>query len=154
MLSAILDYFRALQGEIPEIKYFVFSNDEKALRDTVGGFDDFYMFVDYGEFGSRVDGTNRIHDELDVAVTIAQPIGVRSLSPREVADYQIRSFDLCTRIRERMWSGQRERPWLEHLSADHSIAPFVAPDISRSVGHTLMFRVQGPDLLNMKKRLP
>lgn len=154
MLRSIRDYFRALQGETPEIKYFIFSNDEQTLRDTVGGFDDFYLFVDYGEFGSTLDRANRITDRLDVAVTIAQPLGARNLSPEEMAEYQFLSFDLCARIRQRMWAGQREHPWLQYLSPEHGIEPFVAPEISRSVGHTLMFSVQGPDLLDVKKRLP
>ena len=154
MLREICKYFRCLQEEMPQIPYFVFSNDEQTLRDSVGGFNDYYMFVDYGEFNSLVDGKNRIFNALEISVTIAQPLGARNVTLEETAEYQFESFDLCARIRERMWTDQREHPWLQHLSDDHRIVQFVAPDICRSIGHSLLFKVEGPDLLDIKKRLP
>lgn len=154
MIREIRDYFRSLQESMPEIKHFIFSTDEQALREAVGGFDDFYMFVDYGEFGSRTDGQNRIRDGMDVAVTIALPIGVRKPTPDEVSDILLQAFDLCASVRKTALNQQREHPWLKRLSEEHSMMPFSAPTIQRSVGWTLAFKVEGYDILNVKNRLP
>lgn len=154
MIRQMRDYFRSLQEENPEIKYFVFSNDEKALRDRISGFDDFYMFVDYGEFDSVTDSRSSIQDGMDFGVAIAIPLGSRNLTLEEIAEYQLQSFDLCVWLRARMWADQYEHPYLQYLSKNHQIAQYVAPNIGGSVGHVLMFKVQGPDLLNVKKRLP
>ena len=55
ILRDIRDYFKKKvedsQGKIP---YFVFGIDEKALRESVGTFDNIFMFVDYGQIESSI----------------------------------------------------------------------------------------------------
>ena len=154
MLREVRSYFRTLQEEFPEIKYFAFGVDEQTLRERVSTFDDYYMFVDYGEFDSNRDDKNRLIDSWQLAVTVAQPLASRTLLPDEVDEYHLQSFEITARIRARMLEQQHSHPWLQYLSDNHGIAPFIAPEICRSVGHSILFQLKGLDLLSVKKRMP
>lgn len=150
MLTFIRDYFRAKCPEFVRSENFVFGADEKTLKERIGSFGDYYMFVDYGAFASSRDNGNRITDTFELAVTIAMPIGANQPSPEQVEGYQIESFDKIARLRAMMLQEQRESPWLKHLDDGHQILPFIAPDLCLSVGCTLSFRLKGYDLLNVK----
>lgn len=150
MLTAIRDYFKAKCPEFVKPENFVFGADEKTLKERIGSFGDYYLFVDYGAFDSSRDNNNRIADTFELAVTIAIPIGANRPSPEQVEGYQIESFDRIVRLRAMMLQEQRESPWLKHLDDGHQILPFIAPDLCLSVGSTLSFRLKGFDLLNVK----
>lgn len=154
MLTIIRDYFRAKCPDFVEPGNFVFGADEKTLKERIGTFGDFYMFVDYGAFVSSVDSSNRITDTFELAVTIAMPVGANHPTPDQVEGYQIGSFEKIARLRAGMLKEQRETPWLRHLDDGHQILPFIAPDLCLSVGSTLSFRLKGYDLLDVKKQPP
>ena len=149
MINEIIDYFNARKDEIPELKHFVFGLDEDAIRKAISKFSDYYMFVDLGEFGSDTDTAGRFQDSFVCAVTIAMPVGSRQYSPEEETACVADTFDLISKLRKAMYLGQREKQ-LKYLSKKHQILPFVAPEMGRSVGWTLMFNITGPDLLGVK----
>ncbi|WP_297627038.1 hypothetical protein [uncultured Rikenella sp.] len=150
MLTTIRDYFKAKCPAFVSPENFVFGADEKTLKERIGTFGDYYLFLDYGAFGSGRDGNNRIKDTFELAVTIAMPIGANHPSPAEVEGYQLESFSRIAELRKAMLTEQRETPWLKYLDDDHQILPFVAPDLCLSVGSTLSFRLKGFDLLGVK----
>lgn len=149
MLTIIRDYFKAKCPTFVDPANFVFGADEKTLKERIGTFGDYYMFLDYGAFGSGRDNNNRIVDTFELAVTIAMPIGANHPSPAEVEGYQLESFARIAALRKTMLKEQHEMPWLKYLD-DHQILPFVAPDLCLSVGSTLAFRLKGFDLLGAK----
>lgn len=81
MLTTIRDYFKAKCLAFVSPENFVFGADEKTLKERIGTFGDYYLFLDYGAFGSGRDGNNRITDTFELAVTIAMPIGANHPSP-------------------------------------------------------------------------
>lgn len=150
MLTTIRDYFKTKCPDFVDPGNFVFGADEKTLKERIGSFGDYYMFVDYGAFDSSRDNGNRIIDTFGLAVTIAMPIGANHPTPQEVEGYQIESFARIARLRAMMLKEQRESPWLRHLDDSHQILPFVAPDLCLSVGSTLAFNLKGFDILYVK----
>lgn len=152
ILREIKEYFEAKQQAIPEVKHFVFGVDEKALRELVAQFSGLYMFVDYGQLSSTTDKENRVSDKMECAVTIAKPLGANQIPPDDVNVIAFTCFEFVAELRRRMYRDFRECPWMKYLSPSHEILPFVAPDIARSVGSTLTFRVEGYDLLGLKDR--
>lgn len=150
MILDIKNYFEAQLEAFPEVTHFVCGCDEQALREAVTKFSSYYMFVDFGSFESLVDGNNRINDTFEVGVTIAMPIGVRLVNMDDILEYQQFCFDIVAKLRKQMLDEQREVPFISYLSAKHQILPFAAPDIARSVGSTLAFRIEGKDILGVK----
>lgn len=150
MLKIIRDYFWAKCPAFVSPENFVFGADEKTLKERISTFGDYYLFLDYGVFGSGRDGNNRITDTFELAVTIAMPIGTNHPSPTEVEGYQLECFSRIAALRKTMLTEQRETPWLKYLDDDHQILPFIAPDLCLSVGSTLSFRLHGYDLLRAK----
>ena len=150
MIREIKQYFKSKQETMPEVTGFVFGTEEQALREAVSKFDGYYMFVDRGVFDSDRDNNNNLKDSLVCGVTIARPVGAQIVSFEEIAEIDIESFELISRLRAEMLDDQRCIPWLKCLSDNHSIMPFVAPDICRSIGNTLSFVIEGYDLLEAK----
>lgn len=150
MIQKLYDYFQVKQLAMPAVTGFVFGSDEQSLREQISRFSSYYMFVDYGSFSSDVDRSNRIVDTLECAVTIAKPLGTNTVSYDDILRVQIEAFDMMASLRADMLSGQRECALLKNLSLKHQILPFVAPDICRSIGSTLSFRLEGADLLFAK----
>ena len=152
ILRDIRDYFKKKvedsQGKIP---YFVFGIDEKALRESVGTFDNIFMFVDYGQIESSIDKMNRIYQKFELAVTIAKPVGANPLDNDALNEVSFECYELAVAMAKDMYTAQRERPWMKNLSDSFSIMPFVAPDIARSIGCTLSFKVEGYDMLGFEK---
>lgn len=152
MIQQICDYFETKQHSLPKVKHFVFGSDEQALREEVAKFSDYYMFVDYGAFGSNEDSNNRLNDTFECAMTIAMPIGIRVVNYKQILDYQIECFDMVSQIRKDMLFEKKINPLNLCLSSGHQILPFVAPDICRSIGFTFVFRFDGKDILNAKDK--
>lgn len=150
MLATIRAYFKAKHPEFVDQDNFIFGADESTLKSRIEALQSYYMFVDYGAFDSTVDSNNRIVDTFELAVTIAMPVGANSPTPAKIEEYQIVSFQKIAELRAVMLKEQRENPWLKHLDSSHQILPFFAPDLSRSIGNTLAFKMQGYDLLNAK----
>lgn len=150
MLRTIRDYFKSKCSTFVNPGNFVFGADEKTLKVQIGTFGDYYMFLDYGAFGSGLDDSNRLNDNFELAVTIAMPIGANHPSPEEVEEYQLECFSRVASLRKLMLTEQRETPWLKFLDDDHQILPFIAPNLCLSVGSTLSFRIKGYDLLAVK----
>lgn len=152
ILRDLCNYFKAKQEQIPDVQDFIFGVDESALRDYVARFAGYYMFVDYGSFSSTTDSNNRINDRIECAVTIAHPIGANPMGIDELNEVAFRCFELVSDLRRAMVREKIECPWLRYLSLNHEILPFVAPDISRSIGSTLTFNIEGKDILGVKER--
>lgn len=150
MIQKLYDYFQTKQLSMPSVTGFVFGSDEQSLREQISRFSSYYMFVDYGSFSSDVDRNNRIVDTLECAVTIAKPLGTNVVSYDDILRVQIETFEMMASLRAEMLRGQRESVLLQNLSPKHQILPFVAPDICRSIGSTLSFRLEGVDLLFAK----
>lgn len=150
MLKYVREYFMAKQAQDSELVGFVFGADEQSLKEMIGKFASYYMFVDYGAFDSSLDSENRRRDTFEVAVTIAMPIGARMSPPAEVENFQIVCFEKIAQLRKDLLLEQKEIPWLKHIDDSHQILPFIAPNICRSVGSTLSFSISGYDLLNTK----
>ena len=148
MIRNIINYFKAQKQELPSVKSFVFGLDEDAIKKVIMTFGDYYMFVDLGQFdSSTTNGT--ITDTFVCAVTIAMPQGTQGHTDDETIERVATSFDLIASLRKSMFHSSREKR-LKHLSAKHEILPFQAPHLNNSVGWSLVFRISGPDLLEVK----
>lgn len=151
MILEIKDYFDSLrQRVIPAIEHFVCGCDEQSLRESISKFGSTYMFVDFGGFATTTDRDNRLNDSFEVGVTIATPLGSRSVTWQELLQIQQQCFDAIAAVRKAMLKDQREHPLMKKLSPTHNILPFVAPDIERSVGFTLTFQMTALDMLRAK----
>lgn len=150
MIEKIKDYFEQKQQTIPNVAHYVFGSDEQSLREQVAKLGSYYMFVDYGGFSSDVDKNNRIADSFECAVTIAMPVGASIVSYDDILTYQIATFNMISELRKAMLADQRGVAVLQYLSPKHQISPFVAPDMCRSIGHTLYFKLEGLDMLGAK----
>ena len=150
-LLDIRDYFDGIRTALDLVPNFVFSSDEQGLRETIALFGDSYMFVDYGDLTSSLEQQELLlRDSFEMAVTLAHPFGVNSVTNETIMQKNSELFSKMNQLRGRMYKDQRCIPWLKYLSFPNSVSPFTAPDISRSIGFSLIFRTEGYDLFGVR----
>jgi len=132
---------------IPEIKHFLFGVNEDIIKKYISNFNSYYLFIDYGDINSEVDGYNRRPTGMYIAATVAIPINSDN---HDIADQVLLSditLDYLLRIRKNLIDNQKQHPWLKDLSDNHDISPFVARELNGSVGWTMTFRKEGFDFV-------
>lgn len=150
--TSLLDYVKGLpaEGEIPDIKSYVFGADMDTVKRRVDSITGTYLFIDFGEIDSNRDDKNSIKDSLRMAATVAAKISDQSdiIERAIISDI---TLSLMNVLRARIYadSGRDSTPWLQELSFKHSIVPFISPEL-QSVGWSIIFNSEGSDLLNLK----
>lgn len=150
-LLDIKEYFFTLFRDLDLAHDFIFTNDEDGLRSAMQQYKEDYMFVDYGEIVSEIDSQNRLFDSFDMAVTLAWQFGQNPCTNDEIIKKQDELLRKMHCMIARMLSDQCCASWLEYLSEKYQIVPFVAPDLKRSIGWTLLFSLEGFDIFGVRR---
>lgn len=132
---------------IPEIKHFLFGVNEDIIKKHIGNFDSYYLFLDYGDINSNVDGNNRRISGMYLAVTVAIPINADNQDMADQVLITDLSLSYLLQIRDNLIKNQKQHPWLKDLSDNHDISPFVARELNGSVGWTMTFQKSGTDFI-------
>ena len=111
-----------------------------------------FLFVDFGEFHSDRTPRNSITDTQQMAATVAMKLSDAADLP-EVAIATDRTLALTARLRRMLIEDASDDrfAWMEEISQQHDITPFVAPEFN-SIGWTLTFTVTAADLFGVKER--
>ncbi len=148
-ILGLKDYFEKLNKELCLAPNFIFGGDEAALREAIGNFGDDYMFGDFGEINSSLDGLNRMQDGFLIAITLAHPYGVNSITNDDILCDQDRLLKKMNVLKKELLKRDRCVPWLKYLQEPFQILPFIAPDISRSIGWTMPMILAGADMFDV-----
>lgn len=108
-----------------------------------------FLFVDFGEIDCNTDSRNRHTDSTRLAITVAYRTNSFSTDLIEQTLAFSKTFDDLIFVRNKMISEQREHPWLKNISDNHTLVPFVSPDIS-SIGWTILFNRESYDSFGSK----
>nr|WP_289620636.1 hypothetical protein [Bacteroides intestinalis] len=119
---------------------------KRRVNDITGN----YLFIDFGEFSSSRDSRNSILDQQKLAATIAMKL-TDSADMVEVAIASDVALSLLASLRKKLIQDSRSSatPWLDKISDNHDIVPFVSPEF-KSIGWTLMFNSSAADLFDVK----
>lgn len=135
---------------IPEIESYVFGQSHDTVKKRVDTITGTYLFVDFGEFSSRRDSRNSVLDTQKLAVTIATKISDTADMVEEAIASNM-TLHVLSKLRRHLISDAETRvvPWMEDLSPNHDIIPFVSPEF-KSIGWTIMFDISASDVFGMK----
>ena len=149
-----LGYVKKLPEPImPELENLVFGQSYDYVKKRVDNITGNYLFVDFGEFTSSRDTHNSILDSQKLAATIAMKVS-DSADMVETAIASEITLSLLAELRKRLIFDSRSEdlPWLDKISENHDIIPFVSSEF-KSIGWTLMFSSAATDLFNAKPSL-
>ncbi|MDR3140624.1 MAG: hypothetical protein LBU37_02685 [Tannerellaceae bacterium] len=154
--SALLHKIEAMKEHslLGDLSQYVFGPNFEAVSARVNNIPSgkYYLFVDYGEIDCETDNRNRMRDFSRLAVTVACRLKEFSGDLVEQLIVSDHCLSLLATIRNDMLRGEREVYWLKTLSAAHTLAPFLARELS-SAGWTMLFTREGYDTFEAKKAL-
>lgn len=135
---------------IPEIESYVFGQSHDTVKKRVDTISGIYLFVDFGEFSSRRDGRNSIIDTQKLAVTVATKLSESADMVEEAIASNV-TLQVLSKLRRQLMSDAETRavPWMETMSTNHDMIPFVSPEF-KSIGWTIMFDISASDIFSMK----
>jgi len=136
----------AAAGKYPVITDYIFGVNEESVSRRISQVKGIYLFVDYGNISSSENNLGVKSDEFNVAVTVAKPL---SSGATDLAQEVILSEDLLqiiSAIRNDM-RGDDHDSLTDYMVFPNDITPFYARELSNSYGWTLMFRIQGVDMI-------
>jgi hypothetical protein len=149
--SALLEYVKGLPAPyMPALENLVFGQSYDDVKRRVNDITGNYLFIDFGEFSSSRDSRNSILDQQKLAATIAMKL-TDSADMIEVAIASDITLSLLASLRKKLILDSRAEncPWLDKISDNHDIVPFVSPEF-KSIGWTLMFSSSAADLFDTK----
>jgi len=132
---------------IPDIKHYIFGVNEDIIKKYISDIDSYYLFIDYGDINSNVDGMNRRTSGIYLAATVALPFKPKDYDMADQVILTDIALQYLLQIKEDLITKQKKHPWLKNLSDNHDISPFVARELNGSVGWTLTFRKEGTDFV-------
>lgn len=135
---------------IPEIGSYVFGQSHDTVKKRVDNITGIYLFVDFGEFSSSRDSRNSILDTQKIAITIATKLSESADMVEEAIASNI-TLHILSKLRRHLISDAESRTifWMESMSPNHDIIPFVSPEF-KSIGWTIMFDISASDIFGMK----
>ena len=135
---------------VPKIKNFVFGQSFETVKKRVDDISDNYLFIDFGEFSSSRDQRNSISDQQKIAATVAMKLSDNADLVEEAIASDI-SLSILASLRKKLIQDSRSEvlPWMEKISDNNDIIPFVSPEL-KSIGWTLMFTSTAADLFDAK----
>lgn len=138
---------------LPEISQYVFGPNFDAVAARVHNIPSgkYYLFVDYGEIGCETDNRNRLRDSVRLAVTVACKLKEFSGDLVEQLLLSDNCLSMLTAIRNDVLRRERQEYRIKNISAGHSLAPFIARELS-SAGWTMFFNREGYDTFEVKKK--
>ena len=149
--AELLEYAKNLPEPImPKLENLVFGQSYDYVKKRVDNITGNYLFVDFGEFTSSRDARNSIIDQQKLAVTIAMKVS-DSADMVETAIVSEMTLSLLAELRKKLILDSRSEdlPWLDKISENHDIIPFVSSEF-KSMGWTLMFSSLAADLFRTK----
>lgn len=149
--AALLDYVSTLpEAILPEIDNLVFGQTFDDVKKRVDSITGNFLFIDFGEFSSVRNTRNSIVDSQKIAATVAMKIS-DTADMIEVAIASDITLNLLSSLRTILIRDSRSEdlPWLEKISDQSDIIPFVSPEF-HSIGWTLMFTSSAADLFGVK----
>lgn len=135
---------------LPEIESYVFGQSYDTVKKRVDTITGLYLFVDFGEFSSRINGHNSIVDSQKIAITVATKMPDSADMVEEAITSNI-TLKVLSKLRHYLMSDAafKSVPWMETLSPNHDIYPFVNAEF-KSVGWTLILQISASDIFGMK----
>ena len=125
---------------------YVFGVNEESVKKRISSISGVYLFVDYGNVTSIEDDRRVKHDDFNLALTLAKPTSANSLNSAEEVLLVDELLNTLRQIRADM-RADRDNPFIKALVFPNEITPFFAREMSNSYGWTLMFKMQGVDLV-------
>ncbi len=149
--EGLMEYVHGLSGAlVPEIESYVFGQSYEDVKKRIDSITGSFLFVDFGEITSSRDTRNSITDRQKIAITVAMKVSDIA-DTVEIAIVSDITLSMLSSVRRQLIRESRSRRelWMESISADHEIIPFVAPEF-KSIGWTLLFSTSSADLFGVK----
>ena len=133
-------------GLYPDITDYIFGVNEDSVKKRIASVRNIYLFVDYGNITSVTDNRDVKRDEFNLAITIAKPTATSSFDQAEELLISDKLLQMVCSIRRDMRE-DRENAYVKRLVFPNEISPFFARELSNSYGWTLMFKMNGIDMI-------
>jgi len=136
---------------LQDIKSYVFGQSFDAVKSRVDSISGTYLFVDFGEFNSQLNGSSSIVNTQKVACTVACKLpGSSDLVENAIASDN--TLSLLAQLAAQLIKDAENHTvaWLSRRNMKvFDIIPFVAKELN-SIGWTLMFSTESDDLFDLK----
>ncbi len=131
----------------PEIKDYVFGVSDEAVKKRISTIQGLYLFVDYGNIRTTENYLKVKKDSFDLSLTIAKPFssnaGLDGIDELLTID---RTLELLSMIKTDLLEN-REDPYVRKLTIPTEIIPFSSRELSNSFGFSLVFQLEGIDMI-------
>lgn len=136
----------AAKSLYPVITDYIFGVDEQVIGKRISEVKGVYLFVDYGNIVSYLDGRNVKSDRVSLAVTVAKPMSANIVDQAQQLMLADELLDVISGIRASLRADKGD-PFVTRLEFPNTVMPFVAPSLSNSYGWTLMLELNGVDII-------
>jgi len=127
------------------IQDYIFGINADSVQQRISSVRGIYLFIDYGNIRSDINGVDVKTDRMTVAITVAQPTP-DSMDQPALAIVQDDCLKILSDIRRQMRQDYDSGvEWLPHGSSE--IQPFTAKALANSYGWTLSVTVEGIDIV-------
>jgi hypothetical protein len=131
----------------PEITDYVFGVSDEAVKKRISTIQGLYLFVDYGNIRTTENVLKVKKDSFDLSLTIARPFSSNSgLDAVEELIIIDRTLELLSLIKSDI-SENREDPYVKKLTMPTEIIPFASKELSNSFGFSMVFQLEGIDMI-------
>lgn len=131
---------------LPEIKDYVFSVSDAAIKTKIETLRDCFLFVDYGAILSTTNQLNVKDDIMDMAITIARTNNGTGIDPIEELVKVDKMLNLIKRIRNDM-RNDSEDSFVKMIQFPADIVPYFSAELYNSYGWTLIFKIKGVNFI-------
>lgn len=135
-----------LKNLLPEISDYVFGVTDAAVKKRIQAITGTYLFVDYGNIRTTRNDQKVKTDSLDISVTIAKPLSSNFIDAMEEILMVDRHLELLSTIREDMLLN-KEDPFVKLLTFPTEILPFSSAELNNSYGFSMIFQLQGVQMI-------
>lgn len=131
---------------LPEIKDYVFSVSDVAIKKKIETIRDFFLFVDYGAVLSTINHINVKDDVMDMAITIARTNNGTGIDPIEELVKVDQMLNLIKQIRDDM-RNDTDDSFVKMIQFPADIVPYFSAELYNSYGWTLIFKIKGVNFI-------
>ncbi|OJV17906.1 MAG: hypothetical protein BGO30_08160 [Bacteroidetes bacterium 41-46] len=136
-----------IKSTYPEITDYVFGVSDEAVKKRISTIQGLYLFVDYGNIRTTENSYKVKKDSFDLSLTIAKPFSSNAGfdSIEELIEID-RALELLALIKTNI-SENREDPYVKKLTLPTEIIPFASKELSNSFGFSMVFQLEGIEMI-------
>jgi len=135
-----------VKDRIPQLTDYVFGVSDEAVKKRIQSISGVYLFVDYGDIRTTTNSLNVKKEEFDISVTVARPFSSNTFDAMEEIVMVDSYLQILADIRKDMREN-RDDPFVRLLTFPTDITPFASAQLNNSYGFSMVFQIQGVELI-------